>query len=48
MDVRNVFTNAKNAYKKNINKSKLGSALRKSGGNVLGDVYDVGENHHKR
>ena len=44
MDGGNVFTNAKKAYNKNIKNSKLGTALRKSTGNILGDVYDKGEN----
>ena len=37
MDGGNVFTNAKKSYNKNIKNSKLGTALRKSTGNVLGD-----------
>jgi hypothetical protein len=44
MDGGNVFTNAQKSYNKNIQNSKLGSALRKSTGNILGDVYDKGEN----
>ena len=44
MDSGNVFTNAKKSYNKNIKNSKLGTALRKSTGNILGDVYDKGEN----
>jgi hypothetical protein len=44
MEGGNVFTNAKKAYNKNIKNSKLGTALRKTTGNILGDVYDKGEN----
>ena len=44
MDGGNVFTNAQKSYNKNIQNSKLGSALRKSTGNILEDVYDKGEN----
>jgi len=44
MDGGNVFSNAKKAYNKNVKNSKLGTALRKSTGNILGDVYDAGEN----
>jgi hypothetical protein len=44
MDGGNVFTNAKKSYNKNIKNSKLGTALRKSTGTILGDVYDKGEN----
>jgi hypothetical protein len=48
MDVGNVFTDAKNAYHKKILKNKVGNAVRKSGGNVLGDVYDDSENELER
>ena len=44
MDGGNVFTDVKKAYNKNIKNSKLGTALRKSTGNILGDIYDKGEN----
>ena len=44
MDGGNVFSNAKKSYNKNIKNSKLGAALRKSTGTILGDVYDKGEN----
>ena len=44
MDGGNIFTNAKKSYNKNIKNSKLGTALRKSTGNILGDIYDKGEN----
>ena len=40
----NVFTNAKKSYNKNIKNSKLGTALEKSTGTILGDDYDKGEN----
>jgi hypothetical protein len=43
MDGGNVFTNAKKTYNKNIKNSKLGTALRKSTGTILGDVYNKGE-----
>jgi hypothetical protein len=43
MDGGNVFTNAKKSYNKNIENSKLGTALKKSTGNILGDVYDKRE-----
>jgi hypothetical protein len=43
MNGRNVFTNAKKSYNKNIKNSELGTALRKYTGNILGDVYDKGE-----
>jgi hypothetical protein len=44
MDGENVFTDAKNAYNKNVKDTKLGKALKKSVVNAIGDVYDVGEN----
>jgi hypothetical protein len=44
MDGGNIFTNAKKSYNKNIKNSKLGTALRKSTGNIIGDIYDKGEN----
>ena len=34
----------KKTYNKNIKNSKLGTALRKTTGNILGSVYDKGEN----
>jgi hypothetical protein len=34
----------KKSYNKNIKNSKLGTALRKSTGTILGDVYNKGEN----
>jgi hypothetical protein len=37
MDGGNLFTNAKKSYNKNIKNSKLGTALRKSTGTILGD-----------
>jgi hypothetical protein len=43
MDGGNIFTNAKKTYNKNIKNSKLGTALRKTTGNILGDIYDKGE-----
>ena len=44
MDGGNVFTNAKKSYNKNIINSKLWTALRKSTGTILEDVYYKGEN----
>jgi hypothetical protein len=44
MDGGNIFTNAKKTYNTKIKNSKLGTALRKSTGNILGDIYDKGEN----
>lgn len=44
MEGGNVFTNAKKSYNTKIKNSKLGTALRNSTGNILGDIYDKGEN----
>ena len=42
MDSGNIFTNAKKTYNKNNKNYKLGTALRKTTGNILGDIYDKG------
>jgi len=44
MDGGNIFTNAKKTYNTKIKNSKLGTALRKTTGTILGDIYDKAEN----
>ena len=44
MEGGNVFTNAKKSYNKNIKNSKLETALRKTTGTLIDDIYDKGEN----